>query len=322
MRFPRISRLRWDKPPSEADTIETLEALLALSCPPATHRAGQRPPAGGAAAAPGGRAAAARAAARAGRLSRRYRTTSALRLPTSPKPPLTSPHDGIFPDRPDAFIARWRESDASERANAQSFLNDLIDLLGEPRPDNAACRAATATSTPSPSRAPEPPAASTSTSAATSSSKPSGRRRAADRPSSRSSPRRRAPAAAPARPAWDDAMVRARGQAEAYARALPDEYPPFLVTVAVGQVIELWADFSRTGKNYTHFPDARRFRIALDDLRDTPSATACAWSGPTLTRSTRPAPPPASPARSPAASPRSAARSRRRATPPKASPAS
>ena len=28
MRFPRISRLRWDKPPSEADHIETLEALL------------------------------------------------------------------------------------------------------------------------------------------------------------------------------------------------------------------------------------------------------------------------------------------------------
>jgi DNA ligase-1 len=28
MRFPRISRLRWDKPPSEADTLETLEKLL------------------------------------------------------------------------------------------------------------------------------------------------------------------------------------------------------------------------------------------------------------------------------------------------------
>ncbi|WP_298983666.1 cisplatin damage response ATP-dependent DNA ligase [uncultured Roseibium sp.] len=28
MRFPRISRLRWDKPPSEADRIETLQALL------------------------------------------------------------------------------------------------------------------------------------------------------------------------------------------------------------------------------------------------------------------------------------------------------
>jgi len=28
MRFPRVSRLRWDKPPREADRIETLEALL------------------------------------------------------------------------------------------------------------------------------------------------------------------------------------------------------------------------------------------------------------------------------------------------------
>jgi DNA ligase-1 len=28
MRFPRISRLRWDKPASEADRIETLQALL------------------------------------------------------------------------------------------------------------------------------------------------------------------------------------------------------------------------------------------------------------------------------------------------------
>lgn len=28
MRFPRISRLRWDKPPREADRLETLEALL------------------------------------------------------------------------------------------------------------------------------------------------------------------------------------------------------------------------------------------------------------------------------------------------------
>ena len=28
MRFPRISRIRWDKPPAEADRLETLEALL------------------------------------------------------------------------------------------------------------------------------------------------------------------------------------------------------------------------------------------------------------------------------------------------------
>jgi DNA ligase-1 len=29
MRFPRISRLRWDKPPREADRLETLEAMIA-----------------------------------------------------------------------------------------------------------------------------------------------------------------------------------------------------------------------------------------------------------------------------------------------------
>jgi DNA ligase-1 len=28
MRFPRINRLRWDKPPREADRLETLERLL------------------------------------------------------------------------------------------------------------------------------------------------------------------------------------------------------------------------------------------------------------------------------------------------------
>ena len=28
MRFPRINRLRWDKPPGEADELETLERLL------------------------------------------------------------------------------------------------------------------------------------------------------------------------------------------------------------------------------------------------------------------------------------------------------
>jgi DNA ligase 1 len=28
MRFPRINRLRWDKPPRDADRLETLEALL------------------------------------------------------------------------------------------------------------------------------------------------------------------------------------------------------------------------------------------------------------------------------------------------------
>jgi DNA ligase-1 len=43
MRFPRISRLRWDKPPREADRLETLEKMLesdAASAPRTSLRKG------------------------------------------------------------------------------------------------------------------------------------------------------------------------------------------------------------------------------------------------------------------------------------------
>jgi hypothetical protein len=66
---------------------------------------------------------------------------------------------------------------------------------------------------------------------------------------------------------WDDAMVRAQSQAAQYARALA-EWPPFLVVVDVGHVIELYSDFDRLGKNYLPFPDARGHRIRLTDLTD------------------------------------------------------
>ena len=71
-------------------------------------------------------------------------------------------------------------------------------------------------------------------------------------------------------PAWSKAMVEARGQAERYAKALPLDHgwPPFLLVTDVGHCIDVYADFSGTGKQYTQFPDAARFRIALDDLRN------------------------------------------------------
>jgi hypothetical protein len=49
--------------------------------------------------------------------------------------------------------------------------------------------------------------------------------------------------------AWDDAMLKARGQAEQYARALPamEGRPPFLVVVDVGHSIEVYCEFTRTG---------------------------------------------------------------------------
>lgn len=83
---------------------------------------------------------------------------------------------------------------------------------------------------------------------------------------------------------WSMAMQRARAQAEAYARALPAAHgwPPFLIVVDVGHEIQLFADFSRTGRNYSQFPDAQRFRIRLDDLRrpDIQTLLRRVWSEP------------------------------------------
>ncbi|MDO9488527.1 MAG: class I SAM-dependent DNA methyltransferase, partial [Sphingomonadaceae bacterium] len=69
---------------------------------------------------------------------------------------------------------------------------------------------------------------------------------------------------------WDQVMLAARKQAEDYARALPVEhgYPPFLLVVDVGHVIEVFADFSGQGKNYAHFPDRQSYRLGLNDLRE------------------------------------------------------
>src|SRR6185312_12685670 len=46
---------------------------------------------------------------------------------------------------------------------------------------------------------------------------------------------------------FDDALLRARSQAEQYARALPanEGRPPFLIVLDVGSRIELYSEFSR-----------------------------------------------------------------------------
>ncbi|TWB14175.1 type II restriction/modification system DNA methylase subunit YeeA [Nitrospirillum amazonense] len=83
---------------------------------------------------------------------------------------------------------------------------------------------------------------------------------------------------------WDDAMIKARGQAESYARALPsiEGYPPFLVVVDVGHSIELFADFTLTGKHYTQFPDASSYRVRMDDLArpDIQARLRAVWQNP------------------------------------------
>lgn len=85
-------------------------------------------------------------------------------------------------------------------------------------------------------------------------------------------------------PGWIKAMTQAKGQAERYAKALPFDHgwPPFLLICDVGYCMEVYADFSRTGKAYTQFPDRSRYRIMLEDLRDESvrSRLAAIWNAP------------------------------------------
>jgi hypothetical protein len=90
---------------------------------------------------------------------------------------------------------------------------------------------------------------------------------------------------------WDKVMIAARRQAEDYARALPVDhgYPPFLLIVDVGNVIEVYADFSGLGKNYDHFPDRHSYRLLMDDLlhAEVQARLAAIWTDPQSLNPTR-----------------------------------
>ena len=80
---------------------------------------------------------------------------------------------------------------------------------------------------------------------------------------------------------FDDAMLRAHGQAVAYVRQLPtgEGRPPFVVVVDVGNIIELYSEFSQTGGAYIPFPDPRSYRIlfaALEAFVNKPPYQPCA----------------------------------------------
>ncbi|HYE21209.1 MAG TPA: DNA methyltransferase [Tepidisphaeraceae bacterium] len=176
---------------------------------------------------------------------------------------------------PTEFVTRWENSAASERANYQLFLAELCDLLGVDRPD--------------PSGADEGKNVYVFEKAVTfkhgDGSTSSGRidlykrgcfvcetkqgvlakREAAATVAAPSIPVKKGHGVRGTK-GWDDAMIAARGQAEGYVRALPDDNPPFLLVIDVGYSVELYADFSRLGKVYTPFPDALSHRLYLKDL--------------------------------------------------------
>ncbi len=180
------------------------------------------------------------------------------------------------------FISRWKASGGSERANFQTFANELCQVLDLPKPAPAseATRAnsyrfehpVTFIHTGTQSRGfidlyraghfVMEAKQGTGGDAAEGDSQPS---LIPDLPA----PTRKGHGARGTR-RWDDTMLRARNQADGYARAVSrsDGWPPFLLVVDVGHVIEVYADFSGQGQGYTQFPDGNRYRITMEDLRD------------------------------------------------------
>ena len=195
----------------------------------------------------------------------------------------------------DNFIQRWQDSGAAERSNSQTFLNELCDLLEVPRPDPAQAEVeANAYVFERPvtfhhgdgttstgfidlykrgsfvleskqgvlAKEPEGPLAKLA----------------------RKSAKRRKGVAARQTPAWDEAMIRAKAQAENYVRHLPasEGRPPLVMVTDVGHSIELYAEFSMTGGAYLHFPDPQSHRILLEDLRrpEIRERLRLAWTNP------------------------------------------
>ena len=160
-----------------------------------------------------------------------------------------------------AFIQRWRGVAASELSTSQSFVIQLCELLGVEAPHP----------TPEQSYMFERPITFQHGDGSTSAGRVDCYKRGHFVwESKKLKAGVQAQQTGTTTKAFDDALLRARTQAENYARALPasEGRPPFVVVVDVGHVIELYAEFTRSGATYTPFPDARSHRIRLDDLHD------------------------------------------------------
>lgn len=184
-------------------------------------------------------------------------------------------------DKIDQFIERWKSSGGSERANFQSFARDLTDLLGVDQP-----KPATSDDQNDDYRFERPVTfAYTGTNAKGFIDlyrkghfileAKQGTEGAKQDPNQLSllvdqGPKvTRSGHGVRGTRKWDDTMLKARNQADKYARAVAKEdgWPPFLLVVDIGHVIEVYADFSGQGQGYTQYPDKNRYRITMDDLR-------------------------------------------------------
>ncbi|MGA0546715.1 class I SAM-dependent DNA methyltransferase [Brevundimonas sp. VNH65] len=176
----------------------------------------------------------------------------------------------------ETFIDRWSQArGGAERANYQMFLTELCEALDLPRPDPASDTTADNDYVfeRGVKRRESEGAASTlridlyKKGAFILEAKQS---KAAHRDDQTYFKPDEAASTAAAQGKWDVLMRNARKQAEDYVFRLPADHPapPFIIVCDVGYVFEVYADFSGSGRAYSHFPDRKGFRIRLEDLRD------------------------------------------------------
>jgi hypothetical protein len=161
-----------------------------------------------------------------------------------------------------AFLQKWSASGAAESSNAQSFTNDLCDLIGVAKPDPSLPDESQNTyvfekSVPSTRGVKKidcykrgyfilenkQGAAGADAGAKLSLKKQTEQKARRTGHGKRGSK------------AWDTAMERAKKQAENYARLLAAEEitsgrPPFILVADVGHSIAVYADWSRAGGHY------------------------------------------------------------------------
>lgn len=161
------------------------------------------------------------------------------------------------PEAVETFIARWKDTTGTEKANYQLFLSELCALLALPTPDPASKDNIENAYTFERRVDIQNPDGSENRGfidlykrgAFVLEAKQTGKGLETK--------------------GWDKAMQAAYNQADQYVRALPanEGRPPFIVVTDVGRTLALYSEFSRSGGTYVPFPDPRNYRIKLEDLR-------------------------------------------------------
>lgn len=165
----------------------------------------------------------------------------------------------------ESFLTRWKDAGASERANCSLFLTELCDLIGVPHP--------------------EPSQALNENNGyvfekALKHTRPDGTQEdrridlykrgcfVLEAKQGVNSADYRIGHGVRGSLRYDINMNKAKDQAERYVRDLPNSegWVPFIIVVDLGHHIELYSDFSRTGRNHEAFPDPSRRRIPFSDL--------------------------------------------------------